>query len=111
MKDEDGPKSRTPDDGKYHWAWFVDPSPRAQMCLIAKRRIIYLGGDLKAQACNILVDIPTSDWVVEQHPEDKKGTMAGRACTDMFLKNNCAQCAGVIVDPQMNEIVGEQKQK
>lgn len=111
MKDKDGPEGKTPVQGEHHWAWYIDPAPRAQACPIAKKWAIDSGGNPKFQACNILLDIPTNDWVLEQHPEDKTGTIAGRVSTDIFLKDSCPQCAGFSVDPKTKELVGEQKMK
>ena len=61
--------------------------------------------------CNVVLDIPISKWVLWQHPQDKKGTIAGRASTDIFIRDKCAQCYGFVVDPETKEIVARRGYK
>jgi hypothetical protein len=86
-----GADGKTHKDGHKHWAWRIDMAPRGQVCPVAKQRIN--DGHYAYSGCReILIKPPTSAWVLEQHPDDPQGTIAGRVATDEIWIGPCPQC-------------------
>jgi hypothetical protein len=111
LKDQDGKEGKTHPEGKNHWAWQIDIAPHRVVCPFAALRARSALGDVQHQACReILIKAPTSEWVLAQHPDDPKNTLAGRVTTDVIWKSKCPRCLGKNVSDK-NELLESQMNK
>jgi len=112
VKNKDGPDGKTVAEGHKHWAWYLDIAPNRIVCPFAAIRAKGSMSGKRYQACReILKTIPKSSWALEQHPDDPKGTIAGRIATDVvWVDRKCPRCEGMDVSDD-NELRKSQMYK
>jgi hypothetical protein len=77
-------------DANDHWVWQIDIAPNRMVCPIAKQR--YLGKAYR-HPCKILIKAPPAEWVLQHHPDDLAGVVAGRIATEDFRRGElCIKC-------------------